>query len=114
MVDHALEFAYERLHGITRYDSTPMLDHGVAVAHIVIDEIGLGRNSTIAAIIHDVVRIAFQEHDPSLDELLATIRQEYGEETIGIAVALSKISDIKLKASKEQASDFRDMIVSYS
>ena len=114
MVDHALMFANERLDGITRYDSKPMLDHGVAVARIVVEEIGLGRNSTIAAIIHDVVRIAFQEHDPALEELLNTIREEYGEETLGIAVALAKISDIKLKASKEQASDFRDMIVSYS
>ena len=114
MVDHALMFANERLAGILRYDAKPMLDHGVAVARIVVEEIGLGRNSTIAAIIHDVVRIAIQEHDPALDELLSTIRQEYGEETLGIAVALAKISDIKLKASKEQASDFRDMIVSYS
>ena len=114
MVDHALLFAHERLHTLSRYDSSPMLDHGVGVARIVVEGIGLGRNSTIAAIIHDVVRIAFQEHDATIDALLATIRQEYGEETLGITIALAKISDIKLKASKEQASDFRDMIVSYS
>ena len=114
MVDHALLFAHERLDGLCRYNSMPMLDHGVNVAHIVVDEIGLGRNSTIAAIVHDVVRIAFQEHSTDLDSLLSYIRQEYGEETLGITIALAKISDIKLKASKEQASDFRDMIVSYS
>ena len=74
----------------------------------------MGRNSTIAAIIHDVVRIAIQRHSPELDSIAAAIRQEYGEEVLGIAVALCKISDIKLKVSKEQASDFRDMIVSYS
>ena len=114
MVDHALIFAAEHLATEVRYDSTPLLDHSVGVARIVIEEIGLGRNSTIAAIIHDVVRIAIQRHSPELDSIATTIRNEYGEEVLGITVALCKISDIKLKASKEQASDFRDMIVSYS
>ena len=114
MVDDALSFATEHLRAVVRYDNTPMLDHGVAVARIVVEEVGLGRNSTIAAIVHDVVRIAVQEHSDELDALTAHIRTAYGEEVLGIALALCKISDIKLKASKEQASDFRDMIVSYS
>ena len=116
MVDSALCFASEALEGFgaRRYDNNPMLDHGVAVARIVVEEIGLGRNSTIAAIVHDVVRIATQHHSEHLEEYCATIRRDYGEEVLGIVLALCKISDIKLKASKEQASDFRDMIVSYS
>lgn len=114
MVDHALQFAAKELDGVTRYDGSPMLDHGCAVAHIVVERIGLGRNSTIAAIIHDVVRIAAQEHSERLTELRADICRDYGDEVWGISLALAKISDIKLKASKEQASDFRDMIVSYS
>ena len=114
MVDHALQFAAKELEGITRYDGSPMLDHGCAVAHIVVESIGLGRNSTIAAIIHDVVRIATQEHSERLADLRTDISRDYGDEVWGIALALAKISDIKLKASKEQASDFRDMIVSYS
>ena len=114
LCDSALLFAAERLGALTRYDGSPMLDHGVAVARIVVEEVGLGRNSTVAAIIHDVVRIAVQQHPDTLDMLTATIRQEFGEEVLGIALALSKISDIRLKTSKEQASDFRDMIVSYS
>lgn len=114
MVDEALMFAAKHLDGQERYDSTPLLDHGVAVARIIIEEIGLGRNSTIAAIIHDVVRIAIQHKSPDIEELTTHIRTVFGEETLGISIALCKISDIKLKASKEQASDFRDMIVSYS
>ena len=114
MVDKALSFAHRELEERRRYDGSPMLDHGVAVARIVAEEIGLGRNSTVAAIIHDVVRIAVQEHSPRLEELTSYIREEYGEEVLGITLSLCKISDIKLKRSKEQASDFRDMIVSYS
>ena len=114
MVDEALRFAGEHLSGVVRYDGEPMLDHGVGVAHIVVEEVGLGRNSTVAAIIHDVVRIATQQHSENLDELTATIRRKFGDEVLGITLALCKISDIRLKVSKEQASDFRDMIVSYS
>ncbi len=114
MVDDALCFAREHLHEHVRYDNTPMLDHGVAVARIVVEEVGLGRNSTIAAIVHDVVRIAMQQHSDNLEALTAHIRNAYGEEVLGIVLALCKISDIRLKVSKEQASDFRDMIVSYS
>ena len=114
MVDKALCFADEELRDRRRYDGSPLLDHGVAMARIVAESIGLGRNSTIAAIIHDIVRIAVQEHSSRLEELSQTIRHDYGDEVLGIAIALCKISDIKLKRSKEQASDFRDMIVSYS
>ncbi|MBR2367553.1 MAG: bifunctional (p)ppGpp synthetase/guanosine-3',5'-bis(diphosphate) 3'-pyrophosphohydrolase [Alistipes sp.] len=114
LVDSALVYANEHLGDAQRYDGTPMLDHSVGVARIVVEEVGLGRNSTIAAILHDVVRIAVQEHSEALDSLSADLRNSYGEEVLGITLALSKISDIKLKVSKEQASDFRDMIVSYS
>ena len=58
MVDKALCFADEELRDRRRYDGSPLLDHGVAMARIVAESIGLGRNSTIAAIIHDIVRIA--------------------------------------------------------
>ena len=114
MVDRAILFAAERMEGITRYDGSPMLDHDIAVARIVAEEIGLGRNSIVGSIIHDVVRIAVQQHPEDIEELSTTIRQEFGEEVLGITLALSKISNIKLKRSKEQASDFRGMIVSYS
>ena len=114
MVDRAILFAAERMEGVTRYDGSPMLDHDIGVARIVAEEIGLGRNSIVGSIIHDVVRIAVQEHPDEVEELSAIIRHEFGEEVLGITLALSKISNIKLKRSKEQASDFRDMIVSYS
>ncbi|MCH5330258.1 MAG: bifunctional (p)ppGpp synthetase/guanosine-3',5'-bis(diphosphate) 3'-pyrophosphohydrolase [Alistipes sp.] len=113
-VDKALAFAEERLAGRMRYDGSPMPAHGAAVAMIVVSEIGLGRNSAVAAIIHDVVRIADKEKDPELVQLLEEIRTLFGDEVVGITVGLSNISAIKLKVSKEQASDFRDMIVSYS
>ena len=114
MVDSALLFSDKHLSEEHRYDGRPLLDHGVAVARIVIEEIGLGRNSTVAAILHDVVRIVVQQRPEELEALSEAIRKEYGDEVLGITLALSKISNIHLKMSKEQTSDFRDMIISYS
>ena len=113
-VDKALLYAAERMGGYMRYNGTPLLDHDVAVAEIATREIGLGRNSTVAAILHDVLRIASQERPEEVDALSREIREEFGAPVLGIIVGLCKISNIKLKVSKEQADDFRDMIVSYS
>ncbi len=115
LVDEALEWADKHLADQLRYDGTPMLDHAVAVAAIVISEIGLGRNSAIASILHDVVRLAHKQL--SGEEFLALtdgIRTRFGEEVAGITVGLANISALKLKTSKEQADNFRDLIVSYS
>ena len=114
LTDRAIEYAAERLAGEVRYDGSPLLDHAVQVALIAIKEIGLGRNSAVASIIHDVVRLADKRKEGNLVELLEQIRSLFGEQVVGITVGLANISSIKLKASKEQASDFRDMIVSYS
>ena len=113
-VDKALIFAEERMRGYNRYDGTPLFDHDVAVAEIVAKEIGLGRNSVVASILHDIMRIANKERPEEVDALSRIIREEFGEAVLGIIVGLCKISNIKLKVSKEQADDFRDMIVSYS
>ena len=114
LTDKAIEYAAEKLAGEVRYDGSPLLDHAVQVAMIAVKEIGLGRNSAVAAIIHDVVRIADKAKSENLVELLEQIRALFGEQVVGIVVGLANISSIKLKTSKEQASDFRDMIVSYS
>lgn len=114
LTDRAIEYAAERLAGEMRYDGSPLPDHAVQVALIAIKEIGLGRNSAVASIIHDVVRLADKRKEGNLIEQLEQIRSLFGEQVVGITVGLANISSIKLKASKEQASDFRDMIVSYS
>ncbi|MFI3289345.1 MAG: RelA/SpoT family protein [Rikenellaceae bacterium] len=115
LVDKALEFASERLSGLSRYDGTPMLSHGVGVAQIVIKEMGLGINSTLATILHDTIRLAYNATDPTeLNDLSDQIREMFGEEALGIAVGLSNISQIKLKTESEQADKFRELIISYS
>lgn len=115
MVDAALHYADKHLKELSRYDGTPMLDHAVAVARIVATEVGLGRNSTVSAIIHDVVRLAAKSDDEQrLEATLAECKKLFGEEVVGIVSGLANISELKFNTHKEQASSFRDMIVAYS
>ena len=115
LVDEALVYAAEKLGSAMRYDGRPMLDHAVQVAQIVIQEVGLGRNSTIASILHDVVRVGHKQL-PAEEFLALTeeIRTRFGEQVVGITVGMANISGLKLKVAKEQAENFRDLIVSYS
>ena len=115
MVDRALVFAQSYLEGMTRYDGKPLLDHAVGVANIVATEVGLGRNSTVSAIIHDVVRIVAKEEDEErLESLFEECEQLFGKEVVGIISGLANISELQFNTHKEQASSFRDMIVAYS
>ena len=115
LVDEALEYAGGKLAGLVRYDGSPLLDHAVAVASIVISEVGLGRNSSVASILHDVVRLAHKQL-PAEEflALSADIRKRFGDQVMGITLGLANISELKLKVAKEQADNFRDLIVSYS
>ena len=115
LVDEALVYADGKLTGLRRYDGTPLLDHAVAVAMVVISEVGLGRNSTVSAILHDVVRLAHKQL-PAEEflALTADIRDRFGEQVVGLTMGLANISELKLKVAKEQADNFRDLLVSYS
>ena len=115
LVDEALAYADERLAGMTRYDGSPLLEHGAGVACIVISEIGLGRNSTLSSILHDVVRIAHkQQTQEEFLALMSDLRARFGEQVAGITMGICNISELKLKVANEQAGNFRDLIVSYS
>ncbi len=106
MIADALALATEKLAGLARYDSTPLVDHSVGVASIVISEIGLGRNSVISTLMHDVVRLG-----------LATsgeVGERFGAECTAIIDGMTGISGLKTKTSDEQADSIRELIISYS
>ena len=106
LVKAALRVAVEKLDGMTRYDGTPLVLHSVGTATIVMCEIGLGRNSVISTLLHDVVRLGLMD--------LNRIGRHYGEQCIGILKGLCNISDVDTKAAEDQVDNFRELIVSYS
>lgn len=105
-ISGALEVADRELAGITRYDGTPFVTHSVATARIVISEIGLGRNSTVTTLLHDVVRMSKMTPEEA--------GARFGAECVELLRGMCNISDVETKQSKEQADNFRDLIVSYS
>ncbi len=106
LIDAALALADQKLEGMVRYDGTPLIMHSVHTAEIVISEIGLGRNSTISTLLHDVVRMGMV----SAEE----VGERFGEPCTNILKGLCNISDVNTKVADEQADNFRDLIVSYS
>ncbi len=106
MICDALAFADEKLAGLVRYNGTPLLDHSVGTASIVISEIGLGRNSVISTLLHDVVRL----------ELMTSgeVGERFGAECTAIIDGMTNISAIRTKTSDDQADNIRELIISYS
>ena len=54
-IRRAFFLAKEAHQGVRRRSGEPYLLHPIAVARIVVDEIGLGVKSVVAALLHDVV-----------------------------------------------------------
>ena len=106
LIGRALSMAHEALDGMTRYDGSPLVEHSIATARIVACEIGLGRNSVVAALLHDAARMERVS--------LAEINTLFGEAPVGIILGMNDISSIKTNADKSQIDDFRDLIISYS
>jgi GTP pyrophosphokinase len=106
MIADALELAIERLEGQSRYNGAPLVDHSVGTAAIVISEIGLGRNSVIATLLHDVVRLGFVTS--------AEVGERFGAEVAAIVDGMTGISALQTKTSDDQADSIRELIISYS
>ncbi|WP_297624060.1 RelA/SpoT family protein [uncultured Rikenella sp.] len=102
----ALHTAVRSLSDLKRYDGTPFVFHSIRTARIVAEEIGLGRNSVISTLLHDVARLGRMP--------LPEIAAAYGPECAGILRGLNHISAVDPKTSTLQADNFRELIVSYS
>ena len=106
MIGSALAIADAKLAGIVRYDGSPLVTHSIGVARIVISEIGLGRNSTISTILHDVVRLGMMTPQE--------VGALFGSECTAILKGLYNIAEVRVKMTNDQTDNFRDLIVSYS
>ncbi len=106
LIRRALVLLDEKLAPMTRYNGAPLADHSVGTAAIVISEIGLGRNSTIATLLHDVVRLGLLTSKE--------VGEQFGMEVGLVIDGLTNISGIHAKIADEQADNIRELIMSYS
>ena len=83
VVQKAFEFANEAHKGVRRRSGEPYILHPIAVAKIVVTNIGLGYKSIAAALLHDVV----EDTDYTVDD----IRNLFGDRIALLVDGLTKI-----------------------
>ncbi|MGD9992654.1 MAG: bifunctional (p)ppGpp synthetase/guanosine-3',5'-bis(diphosphate) 3'-pyrophosphohydrolase [Salinivirgaceae bacterium] len=85
-----IETAYEFIKSLTqnklRASGEPYINHSLRVAQIIVQEINLGTQTIIAALVHDVIK------DGLTDE--ATIAKKFGQEVLSLVNGLNKISSL--------------------
>lgn len=105
-IKQAFKMSLEAHEGMRRKSGEPYIFHPIAVAHICVDEIGLGTTSIVSALLHDVV----EDTEISLEE----IEKEFGVKVATIIDGLTKISGVFEQGSSEQAENFRKMLLTLS
>ena len=105
LVRRAFEISVDAHRDMRRKSGEPYILHPLAVARIVVEEVGLGVTSAICALLHDVV----EDTEITLDD----IKSEFGEKYAKIIDGLTKISNVvDLKADTTvQAENFRKILL---
>lgn len=106
IIERALDRAITLTGNDIRYDGTPFIEHAIATAHIISEEIGLGTISTVSAILHDVVRMERLS--------LTDVESEFGVEYVQVLRGMNDISSVETKSQPDQIGHFQELIVSYS
>lgn len=107
IIERAYRFARQAHKGVRRLSGEPYIMHPIAVARIVISELGLGSTSICAALLHDVVEDTDYTHED--------IEAAFGKKIASIVEGLTKISGgIFGDKASLQAENFRKLLLSMS
>lgn len=106
LIKRAFHTAAEAHKEMRRKSGEPYIYHPIAVAQIVVEEIGLGTTSIISALLHDVVE--------DTDMTISQIERMYGKKVATIIDGLTKISGKFEYGSSQQAENFRKMLLTLS
>jgi len=106
VLDKALNLALKRHEGQNRKSGEPYIIHPVAVADTLLN-LGIRYTAVAAALLHDVLE------DTATSE--KEIKEEFGEEILGLVKGVTKLSDYKFKSKQqEQAENFMRMFLAMS
>lgn len=108
LIQRAFEFANEAHKGVRRRSGEPYILHPIAVAKIVVSNIGLGCKSIIAALLHDVV----EDTDYTVEDL----SNLFGDKVATIVEGLTKIKTVldnedKAVQKSMQAENFKRILL---
>ncbi len=103
-VRHAFIVSADAHKDMRRKTGEPYILHPLAVAQIVVKEIGLGVTSAVAALLHDTVEDTELSHED--------IARDFGTKIADIVDGLTKISNIRdLEDTTSQAENFKKILV---
>lgn len=105
-IKRAYFLAKEAHAGVRRRSGEPYLLHPIAVAKIVVDEIGLGVKSVVAALLHDVV----EDTDYTVEDM----DRIFGSKIAYMVDGLTKMSGVFNADTSEQAEYFRKVLLTLS
>ena len=105
-IKRAFFLAKEAHEGVRRRSGEPYLLHPIAVAKIVIEEIGLGVKSVVAALLHDVV----EDTEYSVEDM----ERIFGPKIASMVDGLTKMSGVFNAGTSEQAEYFRKVLLTLS
>lgn len=106
LIKRAFFLAKEAHEGVRRRSGEPYILHPLAVARIVVDEIGLGVKSVVAALLHDVVE--------DTDYTVEDIESRFGPKIALMVDGLTKMSGVFKTSASEQAENFRKVLLTLS
>ena len=98
MVQKAFEFANEAHKNVRRRSGEPYILHPIAVAKIVVEDIGLGCKSIVAALLHDVV----EDTEYTVDD----IKTLFGPKVASLVDGLTKIKNVLDNEDRTKQSGF--------
>ena len=107
MIERAYRFAKEAHKGARRRSGEPYILHPIAVAKIVISELGLGSTSICAALLHDVV----EDTEYTREDIEAAFDPKIASIVDGLTKISGGIFDAR---SSVQAENFRKLLLSMS
>ncbi len=99
----AYEIAKSAHNGVRRRSGEPYIIHPIAVAQIVVQEIGLGYKSIIAALLHDVVE--------DTDYTIEDIERLFGAKIASLVDGLTKIRSAISTGQSSQAENFKRILL---
>ena len=105
-IKRAFFLAKEAHEGVRRRSGEPYLLHPIAVAKIVIEEIGLGVKSVVAALLHDVM----EDTEYSVEDM----ERIFGPKIASMVDGLTKMSGVFNADTSEQAEYFRKVLLTLS
>ena len=97
VVQKAFDFANDAHRNVRRRSGEPYMLHPIAVAQIVVDDIGLGYKSISAALLHDVVE--------DTEYTVEDIRERFGDKIASLVDGLTKIKNVLDTEQKSRATD---------